>query len=38
VIQADGNLVIYQFLASTSPALWSTGTYVPALDGPMARA
>jgi hypothetical protein len=33
VLQADGNLVIYEFLASSSPALWSSGTYVAALDG-----
>ena len=31
VLQADGNLVIYQFPSGTSPALWSTGTYDPAL-------
>ena len=31
VIQADGNLVIYSSPSSTSTALWSTGTSVPAL-------
>jgi hypothetical protein len=32
VLQADGNLVIYSSLSSGSAALWSTGTYVAALD------
>ena len=31
VLQADGSLVIYQFLNNDSAALWDTGTYVPAL-------